>query len=288
MALNILKKTARLSAIALVSISLLAGCSVFGKKKEVNEFAGWSVDKIYNNARDEMTNKDYKRASELLEATIAQYPFSAESVQAQLELPYVFWKDDERAKALAAADRFIALNGSHPKIDYVYYLKGLINFNQNVSYLATLTGEKLNDRDPKAAKDSFDAFKTLVEKFPNSRYAKDSRERMRYLVNTMAQHEAAVAQYYLERDAYVAAINRSQEVLRNYDGTPATEDALIIMAKSYDGMKMNDMRDDTISVLKKNYPNSTMKLKRTSKSWLQLLGMRSDRKKAQVEVPAPQ
>ena len=285
---QILKKAARISAMTALSISLLSGCGMFGQKKEVNEFAGWSVEKIYTEARDNLTAKDYSRSAELLEATIAQYPFSPQSVQAQLELPYVFWKDDERAKALIAADRFIALNGSHPKVDYMYYLKGLINFNQNVSYLATLTGEKLNDRDPKAAKDSFDAFKTLVEKFPNSRYAKDSRERMRYLVNTMAQHEATIAQYYLEREAYVAAINRSQEVLRNYDGTPATEDALVIMAKSYEGLKMNDMRDDTISVLKKNYPNSAMKLKRTSKSWFQLLGMRSDRKKAQVEVPAPQ
>ena len=288
MALNILKKTARLSAITLVSISLLAGCSVFGKKKEVNEFAGWSVDKIYNSARDEMTSKDYKRASELLEATIAQYPFSAESVQAQLELPYVFWKDDERAKALAAADRFIALNGSHPKIDYVYYLKGLINFNQNVSYLATLTGEKLNDRDPKAAKESFQAFKTLTEKFPNSRYSKDARERMVYLVNTMAQHEVGVAQYYLERDAYLAAINRSQEVLRNFSATPATEDALIIMMRSYEGLKLTDLRNDTERVLKQNYPNTTEQLKNRKKSWLQLIGLSRDRKKAQVEVPAPE
>ncbi|TDR29026.1 Beta-barrel assembly machine subunit BamD [Hydromonas duriensis] len=272
----------------LVSVTLLSACSGLGSKKEVNEFAGWSVDKIYTNARDEMTNKDYKRASQLLEATIAQYPFSAQSIQAQLELPYVFWKDDERTKALAAADRFIALNGSHPKVDYVYYLKGLINFNQNVSYLATLTGEQLNDRDPKAAKDSFEAFKTLVEKFPNSRYAKDSRERMRYLVNTMAKHETGVAQYYLERKAYVAAINRAQEVLRNYDGTPATEDALIIMVKAYEGLNLQDLRNDTFSVLKKNYPNTTMSLKPTSKSWLEMLGMRSDRKKALVEVPAPQ
>ena len=288
MALNILKKTARLSAIALVSISLLAGCSVFGKKKEVNEFAGWSVDKIYNNARDEMTNKDYKRASELLEATIAQYPFSPQSVQAQLELPYVFWKDDERAKALIAADRFIALNGSHPKVDYMYYLKGLINFNQNVSYLATLTGEKLNDRDPKAAKESFAAFKTLSEKYPNSRYTKDARERMVYLVNTMAQHEVAIAQYYLERDAFLAAANRSQEVLRNFSATPATEDALIVMIKAYEGLQLQDLRNDTERVLKQNYPNTTGQLKNRGRSWLSMVGLGSDRKKAQVEVPAPQ
>ena len=273
---------------AVLSISLLAGCSVFGKKKEVNEFAGWSVDKIYAEARDNMTAKDYNRSAELLEATIAQYPFSPQAVQAQLELPYVFWKDEERAKALIAADRFIATNGSHPKVDYIYYLKGLINFNQNVSYLATLTGEKLNDRDPKAAKASFEAFKTLTEKYPNSRYAKDARERMVYLVNTMAQHEVGIAQYYLERDAYVAAINRSQEVLRTFNSTPATEDALIVMIKAYEGLKLPDMRNDTERVLKQNYPNSTGKLKNRKKSWLSMVGLGNDRKKAQVEVPAPQ
>ena len=285
---QILKKAARLGAMAVLSVSLLAGCGIFGPKKETNEFAGWSVDKIYTEARDELSNKDYTRSAALLEATIAQYPFSPQAVQAQLELPYVYWKDDERAKALAAADRFIALNGSHPKVDYVYYLKGLINFNQNVSYLATLTGEKLNDRDPKAAKESFQAFKTLTEKFPNSRYSKDARERMVYLVNTMAQHEVGVAQYYLERDAYLAAINRSQEVLRNFSATPATEDALIIMMRSYEGLKLTDLRNDTERVLKQNYPNTTEQLKNRKKSWLQLIGLSRDRKKAQVEVPAPE
>ncbi|MGL4768358.1 MAG: outer membrane protein assembly factor BamD [Formosimonas sp.] len=285
---QILKKASRAGAAAVVSISLLAGCSVFGKKKEVNEFAGWSVDKIYAEARDNMTSKDYSRSAKLLEATIAQYPFSAQAVQAQLELPYVLWKDDERAKALAAADRFIALNASHPQVDYVYYLKGLINFNQNVSYLATITGEGLNARDPKAAKLSFEAFKTLTEKFPNSRYSKDARNRMAYLVNTMAQQEVAVAQYYLERDAYVAAINRSQEVLRNFSATPATEDALIVMINAYDKLKLADLRNDTSRVLKQNYPNSTGQLKNRRQSWLSLVGLNRDRKKAQVEIPAPQ
>lgn len=243
---------------------------------------------MYTQARDELSSKDYKRSAQLLEATISQYPFSAQAVQAQFELPYVYWKDDERARALAAADRFIATNGSHPRIDYIYYIKGLINYNQNVSYLATITGEKLNDRDPKAARDSFAAFKTLVEKFPNSRYAKDARERMIFLVNSIATQEVAVAHYYLEREAYLAAVNRSQEILRNFDGTPATEAALVIMIKAYDGLKLNDLRDDTISVLMKNYPNSTQELAERNKSWAERFHLKSDRKKAQIEVPSPE
>jgi outer membrane protein assembly factor BamD len=285
MTVSILKKTVRLGIIAAVSVSLLAGCGIFGKKKEKNEFAGWSVDRLYTEARDNLNSKDYTRAAEILEATTTQYPFSPQAVQAQLELPYAYWKDEEKVKALAAADRFIALNGSHPRVDYVYYIKGLINYNQNVSYLATLTGEGLNDRDPKAATESFSTFKTLVEKFPNSRYAPDARKRMVSLVNNIAVHEAGVAQYYYERGAYLAAINRSQDLLKNYDGTPSTEDALIIMTASYDKLGLDEQRNDTLAVLKKNYPNTQMKLKKINRS---IFGSKADRKKAEVELPAPQ
>lgn len=266
---------------------MLAGCSSFGKKKNTNEFAGWSVDKIYTQARDELNNKDYKRSSELLEATIAQYPFSAEAVQAQFELPYVYWKDDERSRALAAADRFIATNPSHPRIDYIYYIKGIIHFNQNVSLLPVLTTQNLNDRDPASAKKSFATFKTLTEKFPNSRYSKDARERMVLLVDSLVKQELTIANYYLERGAYIAAINRSQEILRNFDGTPATENALIIMIKAYEGMKMYNLRDDTRSVLLKNYPNSTQEFK-IKKTWSPWFISRKNRKVAQTQLPAPE
>lgn len=285
MTVSILKKAARLGVVATVSVSFLAGCGTFGNQKDKNEFAGWAVDRLYTEARDNLNNKDYTRAAEILEATTTQYPFSPQAVQAQLELPYAYWKDEEKVKAIAAADRFIALNSSHPRVDYVYYIKGLINYNQNVSYLATLTGEGLNDRDPKAATESFNTFKILVEKFPDSRYTPDARKRMVSLVNNMAVLEAGVAQYYYERGAYLAAINRSQDLLKNYDGTPSTEDALIIMAASYDKLGLDEQRNDTLAVLKKNYPDSQMKLKKIKRS---LFGSKSDRKKAEVELPAPQ
>lgn len=284
----ILKKSVRISSAIILSAILLAGCSSFGKKKDTNEFAGWSVDRIYNQARDELNNKDYKRSSELLEAAIAQYPFSAEAVQAQLELPYVYWKDDERSRALAATDRFIATNPSHPKIDYIYYIKGIIHYNQNVGFLPAITvSSKLNDRDPQSAKKSFAAFKTLVEKFPNSRYVKDSRERMILLTENLAKQEISIANYYLERGAYIAAVNRSQEILRNFDGTPATESALIIMIKAYEGLKIDTLRDDTRLVLLKNYPNSTGEFKQ-EKTWSPLFVSRKDRKLAHSQLPSPE
>ena len=287
MTVSILKKAVRISAIAIVSVSLLAGCSIFGNKKDKNEFAGWSVERMYTEARDNLNSKDYTRAAELLEATTTQYPFSAQAVQAQLELPYAYWKDEERGKAVAAADRFIALNGSHPKVDYVYYIKGMINYNQNVSYLATLTGQGLSDRDPKAAVESFNAFKTLTEKYPNSRYAKDARLRMVSLVNNMSAHEAGVAVYYYERGAYLAAINRSQDLLKTYDGTPATEDALITMYHSYEQLGMTEQANDALTVLKKNYHDSTLEMKKTNRS-LFSRSTKRDRKKAEIEIPAPE
>lgn len=248
---------ARLLALFALAFSLLTGCAT----KEKNEFAGWSVERVYNEGRDQMIAGDYTRAAQALEATIAQYPFSAQATQAQLELPYVYWKDENKAKALAAADRFITLNGSHPKLDYMYYLKGIINYNQSTGFLkALITRDTSGARDPKGAAEAFDAFKTLVTKFPNSRYAPDARKRMIELVDNLARQELDVARYYYERKAYLAAINRAQSVLQNFDGTPAVEPALIIIANSYDALKMNDMRDDTLKVLHTNFQNSTGKL----------------------------
>lgn len=253
----------RLLTLLALAFSLLTGCAT----KEKNEFAGWSVDRLYNEGRDQMIAGDYTRAAQVLEATIAQYPFSAQATQAQLELPYVYWKDENKTKALAAADRFITLNGSHPKLDYMYYLKGIINYNQNTGFLKSLiTKDVSGARDPKAATEAFEAFKTLVTKFPGSRYAPDARKRMIEVVDTLARQELAVARYYYERDAYLAAINRAQSVLQNFDGTPAIEPALIIIANSYDAMKMPEMRDDTLKVLHANFPNSTGKLDAERKS----------------------
>jgi outer membrane protein assembly factor BamD len=259
MALSILKnmthKSVRVVLLMAVGLSILTACAT----KEKNEFAGWSVDKLYTEGRDQMNAGDYTRSAALLEATIAQYPFSAQATQAQLELPYVYWKDESRLKALAAADRFIMLNGSHPQLDYVYYLKGIINYTNNTGAIKALLTRSVGTSasDPKAANEAFDSFKTLVTKFPNSRYAPEARKRMVQLVDTMAQQQLSIAQYYYEREAYLAAINRSQEILKNFDGTPAVENALIIMTQSYDKLGMNTLRDDTRKVLQTNFPNSS-------------------------------
>ncbi|MBP6242490.1 MAG: outer membrane protein assembly factor BamD [Hydromonas sp.] len=263
-----------------VGFSLLVGCA----SKEKNEFAGWSVDKLYTEGRDQMNAGDYTRSALLLEATIAQYPFSVQATQAQLELPYVYWKDESRLKALAAADRFITLNGSHPQLDYMYYLKGIINYNNNTGFIKTLLTRDVgsNASDPRAATEAFNAFKTLVTKFPESRYAPDARKRMVQLVNTLSQQQLRIAEYYYDRGAYLAAINRAQGILKNFDGTISTENALIIMMQSYDKLGMNDLRDDTRKVLLTNFPNSkgVLDVRATSKQLAKT--------QEKVDLPKPQ
>lgn len=284
MALSILKnmthKTVRTVMLMAVGFSLLVGCA----SKEKNEFAGWSVDKLYTEGRDQMNAGDYTRSALLLEATIAQYPFSVQATQAQLELPYVYWKDESRLKALAAADRFITLNGSHPQLDYMYYLKGIINYNNNTGFIKTLLTRDVgsNASDPRAATEAFNAFKTLVTKFPNSRYAPDARKRMVQLVNTLSQQQLRIAEYYYDRGAYLAAINRAQGILKNFDGTISTENALIIMMQSYDKLGMNDLRDDTRKVLLTNFPNSkgVLDVRATSKQLAKT--------QEKVDLPKPQ
>lgn len=284
MALSILKnmthKTVRTVMLMAVGFSLLVGCA----SKEKNEFAGWSVDKLYTEGRDQMNAGDYTRSALLLEATIAQYPFSVQATQAQLELPYVYWKDESRLKALAAADRFITLNGSHPQLDYIYYLKGIINYNNNTGFIKTLLTRDVgsNASDPRAATEAFNAFKTLVTKFPESRYAPDARKRMVQLVNTLSQQQLRIAEYYYDRGAYLAAINRAQGILKNFDGTISTENALIIMMQSYDKLGMNDLRDDTRKVLLTNFPNSkgVLDVRATSKQLAKT--------QEKVDLPKPQ
>jgi outer membrane protein assembly factor BamD len=171
-------------------------------------------------------------------------------------MAYAHYKDNEPALAIAAADRFIKLYPQHPNVDYVYYLKGLANFNEDLGVLGYIGNQDMTERDPKAAVESFDAFKELVARHPDSKYAPDATLRMNYLVNALASHEVHVARYYLKRSAYVAAANRAQFVLKTYPQAPANEEGLVILVKSYDALGMKDLRDDAERVMLKNFPNS--------------------------------
>lgn len=240
---------------ALLATALtLGGCGLLPEVKD--ETAGWSAQKLYAEAKDNLNEGNYERAVKLFETLESRYPFGRYAQQAQLEVAYAYYKDNEPISAIAACDRFIKLHPNHPNVDYAYYLKGLANFNDDLGLLGNLVDQDLSERDPRAARDAFLAFKELVTRFPQSIYAADSSARMKYLVNALANNEVHVAKYYLKREAYVAAANRAKEVLETYPEAPALEEALAIMALSYDKLKLPQLRDDARRVLVLNFPNS--------------------------------
>ncbi len=237
-----------------LAIALITGCAA---TKEIDTTAGWSAERLYKEAKDEMGVANWTQASKLLEKLESRYPFGVYAQQAQIDIAYVYWKDGSNPQALAAIDRFERLHPNHPRLDYMLYLKGLINFYQESALLTTFTRQDPSERDPKGARESFDAFKDLVARYPDSEYAPDARQRLNYLMNSIAMNEVHVARMYLERGAYVAAANRAQTAVRDFQGAPAVEEALYIMVQAYDKLGMPELRDDASRVLTTNYPDST-------------------------------
>jgi outer membrane protein assembly factor BamD len=233
---------------------LLCACGLLPEVKD--ETTGWSANKLYEEAKDEISKGGYTNAIKYLEKLEARYPYGRYAQQAQVDLAYVYYKDGDHASAITACDRFIKLHPNHPNVDYIYYLKGLVNFNEDLGLLGKFSAQDLTERDPKAARESFDAFKELAVRYPDSKYTPDAIARMKYLVNALASHEVHVARYYMKRSAYVAAANRAQYALLNYPQAPAVEEALFIMVKAYDAMGMSDLRDDADRVMHKNFPDS--------------------------------
>ena len=232
--------------------ALAAGCGHDAQ----DETVGWSAQRLYGEAKDAIGNKDWPRAIRYLEKLEARYPYGRFAQQAQLEIAYCHWKDNERALGVAAVDRFIKMYPNHANVDYAWYLKGLINFNDQYGMFSWLTSPDMSDRDPKSTRESFNAFKEVVTRFPESRYADDAMARMRYLVNTLASHEVHVARYYMKRGAYLAAANRAQFAIRHYAQSPATEEAVFVLVLAYDRLGMNDLRDAADRVMRTNFPDS--------------------------------
>jgi outer membrane protein assembly factor BamD len=239
-------------SLALILLLTLTACGVFSSSGEKGSSKSEPVEKLYADAKDELDDSNYEKAVKAFETLQSRYPYGRYAQQAQLETAYAYFKQKEPESALAAADRFIKQYPNNPHVDYAYYLKGLINFNEDLGLLGGIINEDLSERDPNAAREAFDAFKELVTRFPDSKYAPDSRMRMQYLINVLARHEIRVASYYLRRGAYVAAANRAKGVLTDYAQTPATRDALQIMVQAYDGLGMKDLRNDAQRVLDLN------------------------------------
>ncbi len=249
-----------LAKLSTVRILLLAGASVLfagcASTKSDDKTSTWSPNKIYAEAKDELNSGSYDKAVTLYEKLEGRAAGTPLAQQAQLDKAYAQYKSNEPAQAQATLDRFVKLHPASPAIDYALYLKGIVNFNDDLGWLSFLTRQNLSERDQKAAKESFEAFKELVARFPDSRYTPDARLRMTYIVNSLAEYEVHVARYYYRRGAYVAAVNRAQSALADYRDVPALEEALYIMVRSYDALGLTQLRDDSKRVLETNYPNS--------------------------------
>jgi outer membrane protein assembly factor BamD len=260
----------RRAALVALSVWALAGCGLFSKSTPENPN---DPNRLYAEAKEELSNGSYDRAIKGFERVEAMASGTLLGQQALLDLAYAQWRSGERTPALATVDRFLRLHPSSPAYDYGLYLRGVINFNDNLGLFGSLSGQRLAERDQKASRESHQSFKQLVEQFPQSRYAADARVRMDYIVNTLAEHEVQVARYYFRRGAYLAAANRAKQALTDYEQVPVAEDALVLMVLSYERLGLDELRNDAERVLNKNFPNSRRNAEgssRAARPWWQL------------------
>ncbi len=230
----------------------VSGCA----STDVDKTVGLTPAKIYSEAKDEMSNGQWERAIPLLEKLEARAAGTPLAQQAQLDKAYAQYRASETAQALATLDRFKKLHPVSPAMDYALYLQGLVTFNDDMGLFSSITKQDLSERDQKASRESFEAFKELVTRFPNSKYTADAQQRMNYIVSSLANYEVHVARYYLKRGAYLAAANRAQETVSEFRNVPAVEEALYIMVKAYDALGLTQLRDDSKRVLENSFPQS--------------------------------
>jgi len=260
------------TALRLVLIGLalaafaLGGCSSWGKKDEQNA----TPEALYERGAKLVNEGSYQPGIKVFEALTARYPFSDSARQARLDLIYAYYRAHEKESAIDAADTFIRENPTHPRIDYAYYMKGLVYFERSPNFLERWFSVDLSERPPQDARKSFDALLRVVTQYPNSEYAADARQRMIYLRNRLAEYEIHVADYYVRRGAFVAALDRARYVLETYDGAPSTRRALEIMVQSYKALDLQALAADSEKVLAANFPASEQHAKK--KHWWQFGG----------------
>jgi outer membrane protein assembly factor BamD len=247
-------------------VAALPGCKtwdrMFGDKEEETETL--PVEQLYAEADIAKDIGNYAKATRYYQRLVSRFPYGAYSEQAQLELAYVQWKSAKPEEATSSIERFIRTYPTHRHIDYAYYLKALINFDRNNSSLLRLLRQDMSSRDLGGATQSMNDFADVIRRYPNSRYAPDSRQRMIYLRNLMARHEINVGFYYLRRDAYVAAANRGKYILQTYPQSEYEGDALALMARAYAALGQESLAADAQRVLDANYPNHESK---TNSNW---------------------
>lgn len=261
---TVTSRSLRLLALAVLGLALVTtGCR---KDRAFEEEL--TASELYEEAKKSLDNQSWDRAILTYKQLQTRYPFGRYTEQSMLDLAYAHFKAREPENALSALNRFIRTYPTHPNVDYAYYLKGLVNFEENMGFLERMMPNRVHDRDQSAARDAFNDFNELIRRFPDSRYVADARQRMVFLRNNLAAYEVAVANYYMRRKAYIAAANRARFALENYPGTPQNADALVVMHQAYTELSLPDLADGAMQVLETNYPDNYYVMgKKKKKSW---------------------
>lgn len=242
------------AAIAFFSLAI-AACS----SNPDDGFTGKeTADVLYSQARTAMETGNFGKAAKTLEQLDSRFPFGAYKDQVQLDLIYAYYKQDSTADALANIDKFLKLNPTHPDLDYVLYMRGLVNMQADAYFLHDLLNIDRTDRDPQNAEDAFKDFNRLLKSYPNSQYAADAQKRMQFLKDRLASYAIKVADYYIKIDAWSAAAGRAQSVVETYSDTPFVERALEIMVQSYGELGQDTLKQHALEVLKTNFPTNEL------------------------------
>ncbi|HHO67527.1 MAG TPA: outer membrane protein assembly factor BamD [Gammaproteobacteria bacterium] len=236
------------SLIPLVLLLLVAGCATTLE----DPLDKLPADQLYNQAKEALEAGDYQTAIDAFEKLEARFPFGKYAQQAQLEIAYAYYKFEEPDSAIATIDRFMRNNPGHPHLDYALYLRGLVNYNRGSDILDRFVDRKPSERDTRALRESFNDFTRLIKQYPDSKYAEDARKRVIFLHNSLAEYEINVANYYMKRGAWVAAVNRARYVIENYQRTPAAQEALKVLVRAYTRLGMQDLARDAQRVLDAN------------------------------------
>ncbi len=231
----------------------ICGCSALSDKEKAQR----TEEQYFAAAQTALGANNYSVAVEQLEQLESQFPFGRYAEQTQLDLMFAYYKNLDFESAVLQAERFIQQYPDHINVDYAYYLKGLAHYSTDRGFLSRLLPAAPSERELLPIKQSFADFSQLINKFPHSSYSADARQRMIYLRNLLADHEIKVAQYYMKRKAYIAALNRSHWVIREYPQSPSIEPALIIATQAYVSLEQTDLAKDTFAVLVKSFPQST-------------------------------
>ena len=252
--ITLMNKILRLITTSFFIATIIAGCSA--QRSEEPKVEDKNPVDLYQDASEALESASYEKAAEILEALDSRYPFGPHSEQVQLDLIYTYYKTGDIALATANIDKFIRLNPTHQDLDYLYYMRGLVNLSLDEQFFQNLYGVDRSDRDQSHSQKAFKAFNKILKDFPQSQYAKDARQRMIFIKNRLARYEISIARWYFKRNAYIAAINRAKTVLNNYPNTQSIEDALHIMILSYRELNLTTPEQNAMAVLELNYPDS--------------------------------